>query len=126
MQIFVESLWFVITNLGIAGDLGRDLFEKAEQATDNLGDKERVRKSSTQVDYCDLFLNMDYYMSVASEAQKAEIIERNKNLYENLIKYNIIRIIENEEIQKIDDFTLAPYHWTLGHEEQQSELVGIL
>ena len=28
MQIFVESLWFVITNLGIAGDLGRDLFEK--------------------------------------------------------------------------------------------------
>ena len=65
-------------------------------------------------------------MSIADEQGKKAIIERNKTLYENMIKYNTIRIIENEEMVEIKDFSLPPYHWTLGHEEQQSELVGIL
>jgi hypothetical protein len=104
----------------------KEIFNKAIDACTSIGDKERCKKASIQVDYCDLFLNMDYYMSVASEEEKANIILRNKTLYENMIKYNSIRIIENEEMVEIKDFALAPYHLTLGHEEQQTELVGVL
>lgn len=103
----------------------RDIFAKAEQAADSSGDKERIKKSSIQVDYCDLFLNMDYYMSVADDKEKQMIIARNKSLYEKMIKYGAVRLLENSEILKITDFTLPPYCWSIDHKEQ-SDIVGIL
>ena len=103
----------------------RELFDKAERAANSIGDKERIKKSSIQVDYCDLFLNMDYYMSVADDKEKQNIIARNKSLYEKMIKYGTVRLLENGEILKITDFSLAPYNWTIDHKEQ-ADLVGIL
>ena len=99
----------------------RELFEKAKAASDSVGDKERIDKASIQVDYCDLFLNMDYYMYMANDEEKAAITKRNKALYNKMIKFNAIRIIENEEILKVDDFSRPPYGWTKGHEEQLQE-----
>ena len=99
----------------------RDLFEKAKTAAESAGDKERIEKASIQVDYCDLFLNMDHYMSVASESEKQAVIRRNRALYERMVKFNALRQIENEEILPVEDFSLPPYRWTKGHIEQLAE-----
>lgn len=99
----------------------RELFEKAKTESNSIGDRERIDKASIQVDYCDLFLNMDYYMSIANDEEKKQIIEKNKALYNKMIKFNALRLIENEEILKIKDFSRPPYTWTCGHEEQLQE-----
>lgn len=99
----------------------RALFEKAKMEATTLGDRQRIEKSSIQVDYCDLFLNMDYYMSIANVKEKEEIVARNKGLYERMKKYNAIRLIENEEMLKVEDFSQPPYAWTFGHKQQLIE-----
>ena len=104
----------------------RELFERAKAVSKKESEKDRIDRSEIQVDFTDLFLNMDYYVSVADEKQKIAIYERNKNLYLKFRKYGVVRIIDNCELPEITDFTIPPCRWSEDDEDAAKHYVGIL
>ena len=103
----------------------RRLFDLAYNTSTKKGDKQRIEKSSIQVDFTDYFLNMDYYVSIATEEEKQKIYARNKALYEKIINHAVLRIIDNCEISEVTDFTLAPKRWSIDDIDAEKMYTGV-
>lgn len=85
------------------------LFKKAYDAALTDGEKRRVRKSWLQVEYFDLYSLMDIKMANATESEKAALIERNKNLYNELRNLGITRIGERTFMPVVKNFAQSPF-----------------
>lgn len=103
----------------------RRLFDLAYSTSTKKGDKERIEKSSIQVDFTDYFLNMDYYVSIANEEEKQSIFTRNKSIYDRMRKYGVMRMVDNCELPEVTDFTLAPKRWTQDDIDAEEMYTGV-
>ena len=103
----------------------RRLFDLAYKTSTKRGDKERIEKSSIQVDFTDYFLNMEYYLSIASEQEKQEIYDRNKSIYDRMRKHAVMRIIDNCELPEVTDFTIPPKRWSIDDVEAEGMYTGV-
>ncbi len=71
-----------------------------------------VEKSSLHWVFIELFCTFEKRYLAADEFEAAELVERNKNLYQNLKKYNAIYKYDNCTINLyITDFTSSPQYW---------------
>lgn len=86
----------------------RALFEKALAQAENAGEYRRIKKSSLQVDYYELYTLMDYIMDHGTEEEKAEIVRKNREVYEEFIKLGITRVVENAFLPVVKNFEQSP------------------
>lgn len=87
------------------------LFEKAYQLAKTEGEKRRVKKSSLQVEYYDLYTTMDEIMQYGSEEEKLAIEQRNKQFYDNLVHCGVPRVGERFFVPIVKNFKQSPVEW---------------
>lgn len=70
---------------------------------------DRVKKSRIHWMYIELYNTMDERMLTADETEREDLIERNRELYNDIITYGTVRRFDNSyEIGKVSEFTLSP------------------
>lgn len=98
-------------------DESRLLFEKAYRLAKTDGEKRRVKKSSLQVEYYDLYTTMDEIMQCGSEQEKFAVVERNKRLYDDLVHLGVPRVGERLFVPIVKNFKQSPLEWSYMNEE---------
>ena len=87
------------------------LWDEAEEYA-NTQQLERIRKSRLHWDYINLYNTWDRRMENASIAERKELIEKNKTLYERIKRYGILQRYDNDAtIRSVSDFSLSPALW---------------
>lgn len=88
-----------------------ECFRKAEEEAESDGEKYRIRKDSLQVDYYELYSLTDGGVKNIPPERLAEIERRNKTLYDELVRFGILRVVENTFLPVVNDFRQSPSQW---------------
>ena len=124
----IRSYKLRITGNKITLNLKKDIFEKTKEFApfidefDTLWDEaeeyansqqlDRIRKSRVHWDYINLYNTWDRRMENASIAERKELTEKNKTLYERIQQYGILQRYDNDAtIRAVADFSLSPALW---------------
>ena len=87
------------------------LWDEAEEYA-NAQQLERIRKSRVHWDYINLYNTWDRRMENATIAERKELTEKNKTLYQRIQQYGILQRYDNDgKIRAITDFSLSPALW---------------
>lgn len=89
-----------------------ELFNNAYNMASTIGEKKRVKKSSLQVDYYDLYVNMDNIMLYGTEEQKQAVEQKNKRFYDDLVHLGVPRIGERFLLPIVKNFKQSPLEWS--------------
>ncbi len=87
---------------------GNELFRRAYEMAETDGERRRVRKSWLQLDYYELYSLMDYKMERATKEEKAELIEKNRKMYDELRGLGITRVGERVFMPVVKNFAQSP------------------
>ena len=88
-----------------------ELWDEAEDYA-NSQQLERIRKSRLHWDYMNLYNTFDRRMETASNAQRNELIAKNKTIYERIKHYGIVQRYDNDEkLRSVSDFSVSPQLW---------------
>ena len=69
-----------------------------------------VKKSMIHWTYIELYNTMDNRYKYGTSEEKAELVARNKALYNDIVYYGTLRIYDNShDLQPITDFTKSPH-----------------
>lgn len=95
-------------------------FESAYNESERNSEKYRIKMDSLQVDYFDIYSLSERKYKESSEEKKKELCENNRKLYQDLVKYGILRVGENCFLPVVKDFRQAPLHWSYWDYEQNN------
>ena len=88
----------------------RQFFENARLLA-NEAERYRLERAELQIEYYDLFCNMEKQYALADKYEKSVLVNRNKVLYENLKKHSILRLKNIVFMPIVKDFRQAPCLW---------------
>ena len=86
----------------------RELFAKAYSLANGPGEQRRVRKTALHVDYMELYSYMEEAMKTATEEERAEWVQKNREWYESCKQLGVTRVQENTFIPVATNFEQPP------------------
>lgn len=89
----------------------RGYFERALDEAESESERYRIGKDKLQVDYYGLYSVSDSGYEGWTEQQIDEAAQKNKELYEELKKYGITRVVENTFLPVVKDYRHSPKEW---------------
>lgn len=92
-------------------DAANALWDEAETLADDE-QQPRLEKSRLSLTYTELYYTMSERYKYGTEAERAELVERNEKLYRDIFKYGTTRKYNEKEISSgVTDFILSPKYW---------------